>query len=91
MKTCEWCAQNFNAKVTYQIYCCAECREFATKEKIAERYQINRIKNRSGKDRKCSGGCGVNISIYNNNDSIKGLLDKASRLFHNFLASVLSL
>lgn len=67
MKNCEWCAQNFNAKVTYQIYCCAECRECATKEKIAERYQINRIKNRSGKDRKCSGGCGVNISIYNNN------------------------
>ena len=39
----------------------------ATKEKISERYQINRIKVRSEKKRKCSGGCGINISIYNEN------------------------
>lgn len=67
MKTCEWCAQKFEAKVTYQIYCSVDCRESATKEKISERYQVTRIKNRSGKNRKCSGGCGTQISIYNNN------------------------
>ena len=39
----------------------------ATNEKISERYQINRIKVRSEKKRKCSGGCGINISIYNEN------------------------
>lgn len=67
MKTCRWCAQKFEGKVSYQIYCSVECRESATKEKITERYQISRIKNRAGKDRKCSGGCGAQISIYNNN------------------------
>ena len=67
MKTCEWCSQKFEAKVSYQIYCSVECREASTKEKIVERYQINRIKNRSTKKRKCSGGCDTIISIYNNN------------------------
>lgn len=67
MKSCDWCAQDFLPKVSYQIYCSVECRESATKDKIAERYQINRIRNRSSKKRKCSGGCGTYISIYNNN------------------------
>lgn len=67
MKTCAWCANEFDPSVSYQIYCCTQCREEATKEKIAERYQINRRKNRSKKERKCSGGCGVFISIYNEN------------------------
>ena len=67
MKICDWCSQDFEPKVSYQIYCCVDCREAATKNKIAERYQVNRIKNRSAKKRKCSGGCGTYISIYNNN------------------------
>ena len=67
MKVCEWCSEEFDAKVSYQIYCSVECRESATKTKIAERHQINRIKNRSQKKRKCSGGCGGYISVYNEN------------------------
>lgn len=67
MKICGWCSQEFEAKVSYQVYCSVECRENATKDKIAERYQINRIKNRVSKKRKCSGGCGTYISIYNDN------------------------
>jgi hypothetical protein len=67
MKTCAWCANEFAPSVSYQIYCSAECREFATKEKISERYLANRLKNRSKKQRKCAGGCGIIISIYNNN------------------------
>ncbi len=67
MKTCEWCSQEFQPRVSYQIYCSPECRDFATKEKIAERHQINRIKNRSNKERRCAGGCGILISVYNNN------------------------
>jgi hypothetical protein len=67
VKTCSWCANEFDPSVVYQIYCSPECRENATKEKIAERYQINRRKNRSKKERKCSGGCGTIISIYNEN------------------------
>ena len=61
---CEWCANQFTAKLSYQIYCSVECREQATKEKIAERYLLVKIKNRIGKERKCKS-CGVNLSIYN--------------------------
>lgn len=67
MKLCSWCSSEFNPKVSYQIYCSVECRDRATKEKISERYQINRIKLRSGKKRKCLGGCEITISIYNEN------------------------
>lgn len=67
MKVCAWCANEFDPSVSYQIYCSPSCRESATKEKINERYQINRVKKRSKKTRKCSGGCGTIISIYNEN------------------------
>ena len=67
MKNCAWCANEFEPSVSYQIYCGVSCRESATKEKINERYNINRIKNRSKKQRRCSGGCGTLISIYNEN------------------------
>jgi hypothetical protein len=65
MKVCAWCASEFNPRVTYQIYCSVECRELATKEKIAERYSASRRKSRSNKPRKCAGGCGITLSIYN--------------------------
>lgn len=67
MKTCDWCSQEFEPKVSYQIYCSVECRNESTRTKIAERYQFNRIKSRALKKRKCSGGCGTNISMYNDN------------------------
>jgi hypothetical protein len=67
MKYCAWCSAEFVAKVNYQIYCGAECRELATKEKINERSEINRRKNLSKKRRRCSGGCGTVISMYNDN------------------------
>ena len=65
MKNCKWCESKFKAKVTYQIYCSEECRESATKEKIAARYVISRRQKRIGKVRKCLGGCSVDLSIYN--------------------------
>lgn len=67
MKTCGWCSQQFEPNVSYQVYCSVDCRELATRSKIAERYQVNKIKNRSNKNRQCSGGCGTQISIYNDN------------------------
>jgi hypothetical protein len=67
MKLCSWCSTEFQPKTSYQIYCAPECREEATKKKIKDRYQINRIKNRSSKERRCSGGCEAIISIYNDN------------------------
>lgn len=65
MKLCNRCDTYFSPKVSYQIYCTTECRDAATKEKIAERYQITRRQKRKGKDRKCLGGCGTLLSIYN--------------------------
>ncbi len=65
MKQCEKCDTKFKPKVTYQIYCGEECRDISTKEKIAERYQLTRRQKRIGKIRKCLGGCGVQLSIYN--------------------------
>lgn len=65
MKQCERCDTYFKPKVTYQIYCGDECRTIATKEKISERYQITRRQKRKGKIRLCLGGCGVKLSIYN--------------------------
>lgn len=65
MKLCSVCDVRFNPKVSYQIYCSLECRDFATKEKIHERYQITRRQKRKGKDRRCTGGCNTSLSIYN--------------------------
>ncbi len=63
-KHCEWCDHTFEAKVSYQIYCSAECRNSATKEKIAARYLVTRRNKRFGKNRKCKS-CGTLLSIYN--------------------------
>lgn len=65
MKLCNRCDTRFTPKVSYQIYCSELCREESTKEKIAERYQITRRQKRIGKERKCMGGCGTKLSIYN--------------------------
>ena len=65
MKLCERCETHFIPKVSYQIYCGDDCREEATKIKIAERYQITRRQRRIGKKRLCIGGCKEQLSIYN--------------------------
>jgi hypothetical protein len=65
VKLCENCNTKFSPKVSYQIYCGVKCRDAATKEKIVERYRIVRSQKRKGKVRKCLGGCGVDLSIYN--------------------------
>ena len=67
MKRCSRfeCETHFKPKVSYQIYCSEECRDLSTKEKIAERYQVTKRQKRLGKTRRCLGGCGVQLSIYN--------------------------
>lgn len=65
MKLCSRCDTYFIAKVSYQVYCSELCREQATREKIAERYQATRRQKRKGKIRKCLGGCDTSLSIYN--------------------------
>ena len=65
MKLCNKCDVYFMPKVSYQVYCTELCREEATKEKIAERYQLTRRQKRKGKEKKCLGGCDTKLSIYN--------------------------
>lgn len=64
MKNCQWCDNEFKSEVSYQIYCSTECRDAATKEKIAARYIITRRQKRIGKIRRCKN-CGDELSIYN--------------------------
>lgn len=64
MKHCQWCDNTFTTKISYQIYCSPECRTFATKEKIAERYLISRRSRRQGKVRNCKS-CQKALSMYN--------------------------
>jgi hypothetical protein len=65
VKLCSRCDIYFTPKVSYQVYCSETCREEATREKIAERYQATRRQKRIGKVRKCLGGCETSLSIYN--------------------------
>jgi hypothetical protein len=64
MKSCQWCNQPFETKIKYQIYCSVECREEATKEKVADRYHLIRRKKMHKKTRLCKA-CGARLSAYN--------------------------
>lgn len=62
-KHCSWCDTQFKTSLSYQIYCSADCREQATKEKIAQKYLKDKIKKRIGKVRLCKT-CNKQLSIY---------------------------
>jgi hypothetical protein len=64
IKPCQWCDNNFDTKISYQIYCSSNCRDSATKEKITQRYLQTRRSKRYGKDRRCKS-CGSALSMYN--------------------------
>lgn len=63
-KHCQWCDTSFATDINYQIYCSAECREEATREKIAERYLISRRAKRMNQTRLCKS-CNAKLSAYN--------------------------
>ena len=63
-KHCQWCDHQFTTDVSYQIYCSPECREAATREKIAQRYAQTRVSRRVGKKRLCKN-CLDPLSVYN--------------------------
>jgi predicted nucleic acid-binding Zn ribbon protein len=65
MKICEWCSNDFDPNVSYQIYCSPECRSLATKEKVNKRYQSKKRQKLSQKQRRCSNNCGTILSMYN--------------------------
>lgn len=64
MKHCSWCDKEFKTDISYQIYCSVECRNYSTKEKIAQRYLLTRRQKRKGKMRTCKS-CKGQLSIYN--------------------------
>lgn len=66
MKHCQYCDAYFTPNTSYQIYCSVGCRELATKEKIAQRYEQTRRERRKKQDRKCKV-CQAELSIYNDN------------------------
>jgi hypothetical protein len=73
MKHCQWCDTNFTPKTSYQIYCSALCRDEATKEKIAQRYEKTRRERRKNKDRRCKI-CNAILSIYNDEKTCESCL-----------------
>lgn len=79
-KFCVWCDNQFTTKIGNQIYCSVECRTEATKEKIMHRYQMNKIKNRKNKERKCSNGCGTILSMYNDSGFCTQCMASAKKL-----------
>jgi hypothetical protein len=90
VKSCSWCDNTFTSVISYQIYCSVDCRNAATKEKIAERHKVLRIKKRRQKIRFCASECGEELSIYNddifcescniNNKELKKKLKEIKRL-----------
>jgi RecJ-like exonuclease len=64
MKRCQWCDNTFETKISYKIYCSAECREAATKDKIAQKYAQKRRVKMMSKVRHCKS-CNVKLSAYN--------------------------
>jgi hypothetical protein len=65
VKQCSWCGSSFKPNVSYQVYCGANCREESTKEKIHSRYSVVKRKKRKLSPKKCAGGCGITLSVYN--------------------------
>jgi len=65
MLHCLSCDKGFEPNTMKQIYCSSECRQEASKEKILNRYHIEKRKKRQGKEKKCAGGCETLLSIYN--------------------------
>ena len=90
MKICDWCGNDFEPNVSYQIYCSVECRENATKAKVSERYQAKRRQKLAGKKRRC-GQCGVLLSSYNSDNLCgscvinKKQVDKALKELKGFI------
>ena len=64
LKNCEWCGKDFDARVSYQVYCSPECRTTATKSNSTQRQRQKKAESRMGKDRRCAT-CEKPISIYN--------------------------
>lgn len=68
MKRCQWCDNTFETDISYKIYCSTECREEATKDKIAQKYAQKRRAKMMNKKRYCKT-CGARLSAYNDDNT----------------------
>lgn len=84
---CIVCDSLFIPNSNKQIYCSAECRQEASREKILERYNVEKRKKRKGKDRRCAGGCNTILSIYNDAGMCDYCLTNNKKM-QNFLKEV---
>jgi hypothetical protein len=87
-KHCQWCDAGFQPTTRNQVYCSVDCRKKAQRQKIDERCQSLKVTNRVGKVRKCAGGCGSQLSIYNDRtfcDSCEMDTKKYSKLLKEIL------
>jgi hypothetical protein len=73
MKHCQYCDAQFTPATSYQIYCSVGCRELATKEKIALRYEQTRRERRKTKIRNCKI-CDTTLSIYNDDPTCESCI-----------------
>ena len=64
-KNCAWCGSAFKTDYSVQVYCSVACRDISMREKVFQNYTVAKRKKRIGKRRKCAGGCGTELSIYN--------------------------
>ena len=80
MSYCTWCDKQFEPSSSKQIYCSPECYQGASKEKITERYHIEKRKKRQGKEKKCAGGCETVLSIYNDSSMCDNCLTHKRKL-----------
>ena len=86
LKNCEWCGTNFEANVSYQIYCSVGCRTESTKDKTTNKQREKRIKSRVGKERLCTT-CKKPLSIYND-DSFCSTCIGDQKLLRRFLKDI---
>ena len=68
MKNCQWCDNAFVTDISYKIYCSPECREEATKDKIAQKYAQKRRVKMMSKKRLCKS-CNSQLSVYNDSQT----------------------
>jgi hypothetical protein len=73
MKNCQWCDVSFESSVSYQIYCSAQCRDAATKEKVSAKYEKIRRNRMMANPRKCKS-CDGPISAYNDEKTCNACL-----------------
>jgi len=87
MAYCAFCDIQFESSSAKHIYHNEECRVQASRLKTLERQRIKKIEKRQHKERRCAGGCGTILSIYNDMPMCTQCLANDKRL-KKFMAEI---